>query len=597
MNGSRVDRARSGALIGFCALALMAGTPIVAIAQSDGPIRLTPPVGNPFSPVQERGAGNISPPDEVERVPLRPPGGDGTSVEVEPLAAPGSEPIGALEEGAGLGSDVWEGAAVGEVERLLRDLPPQVPERSLSVLLQRLLLTRAPLGSSSAESAAIDGLRVAALVGLGDVDGAMSLISAMRERGAAHELARAELDALLIERETERACEAARRAVEATFDPYAQRVVVFCQIVAGERDRASVGLDLVRESAEVDDPLFIRLAETLLGFGSLPGEPPERLSPLHLRMWEATGEAIPRGAWLASGPAIWRAVAASPDAPLAQRIEAAEAAAGAAALPSEALASLYRLVQAAAGERDLVAAQEPDEWTVRERALLFQNAAEAASQPERAAALQRLFESARARGGYEAVVLAAAPLVGELDPGARLTFFAAHAARAHLLLHDLPSANEWAALAQREREINPYAARDAIELEPLLVLAGSGEAGQWDEASFATWWQRRQDADPTKAPASAALLDDLLDALGEPAPSMAGMSDATAADRGAPPVATIRGGPRGETILQIVHYLAAEGGAEAYRQRVPEALRALRSIGLESEARRLAVEVAIGAGI
>ena len=594
MNASHADRAKTRALIGVCALAMAAATPVAAIAQSDGPIRLTPPTANPFSSSADRAQGDTSSPNEVERVPLKPAGESGAVVEVAPLPAPGSGPIGTLEEGAGLGTDVWQGAAVGEVEQMLRTLPLPMPDRSMASLLQRLLLTRAPFGeAAAAEADTSAGLRAAALVRLGDVEGAKSLISAMQEGSATPERVRAELDALLVERETERACEAARVAVETAFEPYAQRVMVFCQIVAGEKDRASVGLDLVRESAEADDPLFIRLAETLLGFGSPPGEPPERLSPLHLRMWEATGEPIPAEAWRASDPSIWRAIAASPDAPLVQRIEAAEAAVGAAALPSEALASLYRLLEAAPGERDRVAAEEPDDWTGRERALLFQDAAESGSQPERAAALERLFELAQARGGYEAVVFAAAPLLGQLDPGARLTFFAAHAARAYLLLHDLPSANEWAALAQREREINPYAARDAVELEPLLALAGANEGGRWNEASFATWWQRRQESDPEKGSENAALLADLLEALGEPAPSSAGMvvggESASAA--------TIRGGPRGETILQIAHYLAAEGAAEAYRQRVPEAVRTLRSIGLESEARRLAVEAAIGAGL
>ncbi len=594
MNASHADRAKTRALIGVCALAMAAATPVAAIAQSDGPIRLTPPTANPFSSSADRAQGDTSSPNEVERVPLKPAGESGAVVEVAPLPAPGSGPIGTLEEGAGLGTDVWQGAAVGEVEQMLRTLPLPMPDRSMASLLQRLLLTRAPFGeAAAAEADTSAGLRAAALVRLGDVEGAKSLISAMQEGSATPERVRAELDALLVERETERACEAARVAVETAFEPYAQRVMVFCQIVAGEKDRASVGLDLVRESAEADDPLFIRLAETLLGFGSPPGEPPERLSPLHLRMWEATGEPIPAEAWRASDPSIWRAIAASPDAPLVQRIEAAEAAVGAAALPSEALASLYRLLEGAPGERDRVAAEEPDDWTGRERALLFQDAAEAGSQPERAAALERLFELAQARGGYEAVVFAAAPLLGQLDPGARLTFFAAHAARAYLLLHDLPSANEWAALAQREREINPYAARDAVELEPLLALAGASEGGRWNEASFATWWQRRQESDPEKGSENAALLADLLEALGEPAPSSAGTVDG----RGSASAATIRGGPRGETILQIAHYLAAEGAAEAYRQRVPEAVRALRSIGLESEARRLAVEAAIGAGL
>lgn len=609
MNASRAD-SRLTRVSRLCALVAAVLTPCTALAQSEGPIRLTPPTGNPFQSPQGSGSRDdgapprpLGSPPAVERIPLSPPGGTEPEIQVRPLTAPPERAAGGLPEGAGLGAEVWSNADPSEIERLLRDLPLPPAERSLSALLQRLMLTRAAVGGG----ADLAALRAQTLVRLGNVDGARALVSSIEGSISGAAPVQAEIEASLVEGDTGEACRAAGGATQAEFDLFVQRALVFCQIVAGENDRASIGLDVLRESAATSDPLFIALAEKLLGFGSLPQRSEGGLSLLGLAMWQQTGEPVPREAWLPSDPAVWRAIATSATAPLEDRIEAAELAVAYGALGGEALAGLYRQLKGGPGERDRIGSEDPPAWSVRERALLFQNADAAETQPELAAALQRLMDLARARGGYEAAVIAALPLLGELDPTARLTFFAPHAARAHLLVHDVTSAEQWADLARREREVNPYAARDAIDLEPLFALTGGSENPRLTDDAFAAWWQQRLEEEPTVAPEKAALIVDLLEALGEPVPASAGIlarqgrlvgdSGGTSGTSRPGLAEAVADKARGRTILEAVHLLGAGGSAERGAGAVAEAVRALRLVGLADEARRLAIEAAVDAGI
>jgi hypothetical protein len=284
------------------------------------------------------------------------------------------------------------------------------------------------------------------------------------------------------------------------------------------------------------------------------------------------------------------------DAPM--RIAAAERAEALGATGAEDLARAYATMEFAPGALSGVAGRAERAYDAEARALLFA-AVRAQTEPAaRATALERLLHFARAKGGYPQAARLAASVIATMTPAPALAPFAPEAARALLASGRTDDAKAWLDLART---------RPGGLALPLAVMARlAGVAGEADDAVVRAWWTEM--AGREGAVARATIVFSSLDALGMPVEPrlwrqvLAGATPAPAAALPPTPllVGLDRAGAakrRGEAVLYALAALGEAGPAGAHPLTLSTALQSLKSVGLEAEARRMAVEAALAAGL
>ncbi len=512
---------------------------------------------------------------------------------------------GTLQEGGGgFPVDMWKGTDRALVEQFLPRLPAAGASPALRDIERRLLLTNAeaPAGKSGVN---LFGARASRLMAMGDVADAAALLALQPEGSIDAVSARQRIDSLLLAGDDDGACKAVSdtRKVASGDDGW-QKVQVFCQLRAGQNDQAALGLDLLREQNE-NDPAFFTLIDVLSGnktarLDSLPAP-----TALDLAMLHAAGMPIPRDAGQSRDPAVLAAIArdASLDAPL--RLAAAEQAAAAGSLPIDRLVQAYTSVTYAPGDLANAIEVSSHDPGPGSRAMLYQAAGAASDPLQRARILDAALDRARRQGGYLLAVQVNLPFLLPLQPSDALTWFAADAGRALYAAGHFEQANAWLALAQRHAAGDPPSAAAASSLAVYARIAGVGPALAWDAASVQKWREAQAGNNPGSDPA--ARLFAIFEGLGEPIGgswSLIGQNVNLASPPGAPdPALWFNLGDAaakrriGETVLLALYALGEAGPGGANPIMLSRSLSALSMIGLDAEARALATEAAIAAGV
>ena len=207
-------------------------------------------------------------------------------------------------------------------------------------------------------------------------------------------------------------------------------------------------------------------------------------------------------------------------------------------------------------------------------------------------------EQSRAAGTYFAALRAAEPLLLELRPAPELAGFAGEATRALLALRRPAEAVAWLAVAGEETQQS---------LLPLARLALGRGTPKWDEKVLAAardgWLKREGDAGPRQAVLGLGLLSALDEPIG-PAEWTPVLAKAVPGGTGPQPAPIFVELPKavaakrvGETVLLATLLLG--DGERITVQPLPafQAVAALKTAGLESEARAAALEAALAAGL
>ncbi len=590
-----------------------------------GPLRLTP----------RRMPGAPAPTSEEEREtkepssPVRPAQGKQGEIVVEGLGSIDPDSVGTLEEDrGGLGLGMWNGTRRDLVERLLPRLPSDLPSPTLRDLERRLLLSAAtaPVSSAAATNARKAGekqrdgegrtaasahrsllaMRIERLQAMGALDEATALIEIAPSRRQDPLLVRLRTDTMLLENDLGGACAEARRDPARLVKVYWQSLFVFCQALDGDLDGAALGANLLADTEEFDDPVFLALIDRMTGNKDASFDRLPNATPLHLAMMRAAKVEVPADALSSDSPVVLRTIAISPNAPLDLRLEAAERAAVAGALSAERLAEIYLSVSFTAEELDNALSTAESDRTPRGRALLYQAASIQSVPTARAAVLAKAFELAREDGRYDLAVRIYGPLLLNLPISGELVWFAAEAARALYALRRPLPAREWAALL-RQQAARDAAARGAAEgLWVVARLAGDDRTAA-DEAGFEAWRERQYAQAPERAGRRVAFALALFEALGRPLDERYWrdlIGDLRRYTAVLPPSALRRAlreaaanGRRGETVLLVLLMPGAEGLSGTSPELLAEMLRALVAVGLEEEAQALALEAAVSLGL
>ena len=571
------------------------------------PLRLVPPAG--LGPTQVPVPGHSVIQTGVE-TPAAITSRSSGAIEVNPLGEIAPDSIGTLDPGAGgLGVDMWKGSDRRVVTRLFGLLPDSMSSRGMRQLARRLLTSIAspPIGQfdiSEETEQSLLALRVERLMALGEVPDLNDLLAVVPSRHDDEFVARTRVDGLLLVHDTAEACRLVRNGI-ATYHqvPYWQKAMVLCQMIAGEVDQMMLGLDLLRERGGDDDPVFFALAGAL--FGTEPEIPEDtRLTSLHLAMLQTIGTPLPAGLVERASPAILVSIAQASNLDFEQRAGAAEAACAMGLLDGATLARSYDGLSFAPEE--LANAISATETMVgpRRRALLYQAARGQSLPASRAEILRVAFEQGEEAGLYQAQVAAYLPLLLEISVTPELSWFAAGAGRALYAAGRYEQAGAWLMLGRQEALIDPQASTAAALLWPYSRLAGG--IALTTDGNLAAWRDLRENMGDADLGRGQTLLRAAFQALGERDPLPWGQiaAEGEAANRAAPNAALLYALDEasesrriGETVLLSLIVLGADGPGESHAYALSVALAALGRVGLETEARALAIEAALANGI
>jgi hypothetical protein len=576
-----------------------------AAAQTTPPAATSTTPLPPLLPVTAAPLNGAAPDTNMQ--PLPAPAGPTTTtsqsgLEVGTLSDVTPDYAGTLQEGAGgFPVDMWRGTDRGLVERLLPKLSPAVASPAMRDLTRRLLLTNAEAPEGKSSGVNLFGARADRLMAMGLTSDAAALLALEPISGADALAAHQRIDSLLLAGDDDGACKAVNDTRKiASGNTEWQKAQVFCQLRAGENDQASLGLDLLREQS-VNDPAFFTLIDVLSGSKAAKLDSLPAPSALDLAMLRAANIPIPRDATQTQVTAVLAVIARDQaiDAPL--RLAAAEQAAAAGGLPIEELQKAYTSIPYAPGDLANaieISSRDPGPGS---RAMLYQAAGGAPDMVQRAHIVDAALDRARHQGGYLLAVQVNLPDLLSIAPADSLAWFAADAGRALYSAGHFEQANAWLGLAQQRAASDPQAAAAASALAVYARIAGVGPALSWDAAAVAKWRQAQAAGTPGSDPA--ARLFAIFEGLGEPIGgswSLIGQDSATQVPDSAlwfnlgDAAAKHR---IGETVLLSLFALGDAGPGGANPIMLSRSILALRQVGLDSEARSLAIEAAIAAGV
>lgn len=534
---------------------------------------------------------------------------------VEDLQAVGGDSFGLRNGAEGLGADLWRGARRGQIIELMSQIPGATPSATMNALAQRLLLTTAavPDGGNAAPDSYL-ATRLNRLEALGDPALAADLAQSAPGRSQDEAVVRIMADAAFLAGAHEAGCSEVRGAAGASGDIAWRKALAFCQMIGNERAQANLTAATLREQspqAAKDDAAFFALLAALGGDRTAKPAALPAPTPLHVAMLRATKLAAPADAFEANDMAVLAALAQLPEGQLDARLAAAERAEAYGALPTSVLIKLYEELRFTQPQLANALTGAESESGPRARALLYGAQARQGAASARAVLIQRALSLSQDAGLFPTTARVYADALSGIPPTSDLAWFAASATRALFAAGRIREGRAWlgalggglgggvGGTAIGTREIPP-----AVALLPYaLITAEPRSVPLWD----ADLWRRWRDAQGPLMETRASLLLTLLEGLGRPAPEEAwdGLARAQT-DRAdhlpAPSVlrtlevsaATDR---KGLAVLAALATFGPEGPGGTHPLVIGMALAGLRNIGLEVEARALAVDAAVGAGL
>ena len=539
-----------------------------------------------------------STPTRIDRSGADDPPERSPTVRVEELGDPGAGSGGTLgDRSGGLGSGLWRGATLQEVVALMDRLPAANRSPVLRGLQRRLLLTvaLAPAGKPQTDFVRA---RLKALIRMGAVRDTIDL-AARTQAGAAAPFPA--IRARFLAGDAKGAC-AAAAAVPGATAPFIEQARIACHILNGHAERAEIALRLLHEQGAPLPPPFEQAVMAIAAGRSLPRLPEPVALTLPMLNSRKIGVRSAKLNNLSTGALL--ALSDNPKVRRGVRIRALERALARGAPAARKLAALYAGVRASPKDIADAAATRLREFGPRARARLYLAAAAAGSPPRRVrilAAWWRLAAGAALRGDDSAEMLAAqmtVPFLENVNPSPAHQDQAAHIARAYFAIGRTQEAFVWYRFLRAAPFRNP-ADLHRITVPAMLASSPTRETPE----SVKSWIGFKRWRERGNAAAHLADLKALFDGLGRaediPRPWRSESAEERAAARKARAerdtalLEAAADGRRGVTVLRILTVVNGRPLRRVPRQVLRDTVFGLRAVGLEDEARQLAVEAAL----
>jgi hypothetical protein len=553
--------------------------------------------------------GGLGPRDTVEQTDLPPlPPADGPPVSVAgpqaPLGVPGPQtPLGA----PGRPPLQQSSSATAGLVAALREI--ELPTRSRA--LSELLLSLAGPGREGADRSLEGvGARATALLRAGRIREADAVVRTIEPEQIESDAARGALRAFharlaLATADRDRACTQARALLHASNG--VPRPVVaeaigingYCGAAAGNSEAAGLAAALAREQGGMP-PSTLTLLDTVAAGGPVDLASLARPSVLDWRLAELSGKLdVQRVNVETTEAATLVAMAESLRAPPRLRVTAAEAAARIVTLSPEALADAYRSTSFPPEDLSAPFSARVEPWA--RRALLYK-AAEAERTPlRRARNVRAALDDARRADMDQQMAAALAPLVTDIRPVAEVGWFAETAVEVMLSANRFEDARRWARLGM---EASVTADRPGASLSHWLALVDIADPDMRTARGQSLPAVEEMAMRGRFTPEALHKLATVLDALDYAVPTRLW----EAASRAPQPAtghlpatgvlselqAAVKARDRTGTLALVFRTLGRNGPAQAHMIALGDAIRALKRVGLEREARIVALDALFG---
>jgi hypothetical protein len=593
-------------------------------AWAQGPTLLTPkpetPAATQYGP--EHRVPSTSPlrltPRKLQPLATERPSGSSQStlhslIQVEGLPEIDPNSVGNLTpENGGFGTDMWRGTPRALIERYLPQLPAAMRSPVLRDLTRRLVLSSAemPAGGLKSEvkpAQSLIAVRISLLQSMGIFKDARDLTNLMPKRSQDSRLLQLQAEDQLYANDYGNACQIVDNAEEHLAKPYWQRLLVFCQTLRGDTEGAALGVGVLAESPGTADSAFILLIDRLTQNTTAPLLSLPKPNALHLAVMRTAQVTIPDDAISENNPAVLRTIGISPNARLETRLAAAELAVEFGSLSTERLAEIYMAEKFDTVELNNALSLAAADRSPRGRALLFQAAKIESVDMAKATIFSKAFEIATEENGYLRAVELYRPLLARLTSTPEINWFAGEAARALYAVERPLPARPWMETLQLTATQNEEYKTISNGLWYLRYLTDSTVVEDEFTGGLNGWLTYHKSKSDARAQSRMAAGLRLLEALGHEVPDDAWWQ-VLEAQR-----APIKTG--GETVLRIAMSRAADAGriGEAILlllrsfgktgpsiddiDTVSSAVRVLRQLGLETEAKKLVLEIAATGGL
>jgi hypothetical protein len=425
----------------------------------------------------------------------------GGRVEVDTLKSVDINEIGTLTSKTGaLGGRMWRGTSGAMVERLIDKLPTHAPSAAMRKLMRKLLLSPAAAPKGVSNPNGLISMRFTTLVTIGALDDASKLFEILPSTRVA-ELTAIEADLRFLANDNARACELAEQEMIAVASAFWQKAFTFCSVLKGEKEKAQLSLSLMRELGE-EDKTFLILADRLISKEKIVLSEMINPSPLHLAMSRVGNVQLPGSVISSNTPSILSAIAMSPKASMELRLEAGERADVAGALPVDVLRQMYTNVNFSKEDLANPLSRAEIEFGPMVRALLFRTSLAQTVPIAQAEATARAFILARDEGRYMSTVRVFWPVLKRIPPSNELLWFAPEALRALLLVGDIDAALPWYQVLQAGAIRNGDAKKAMALFSPLAYLFEFNMSeGQNEEQLGQLWWSAMQNEPEAEAKA------------------------------------------------------------------------------------------------
>ncbi len=532
---------------------------------------------------------------DVTPVPVKTISG---GINVRSLDSVDKEALGVLSGSQAFPADMWSQSERTFVEALITDLPAQPSAPYLRILQRRLLLSAAQPPQGSQTDISLLALRAKKLADMGQVKDVISLIRSapQNERQGALQIQLAE--AHLLDDNVSEACALAATGSQESSDPFWIKTLAFCRLLAKQNDRAMLSLNLLRDGGD-NDPVFYRLME-----GLNAGERPniENLpapKPLQIALIKASQAILSDDIRNSNDPLVLSMLTK------AGHIEATQKAVELNLASADFLRKAFLNVKFTADElaNPLDSAEKLD--TLKAQALLYQVSSQDGQLPVvQSETIALAFELANKDGNFFSIARLYSPMIAQLPRGIDMLWFAPQAMRALLGAGDWESAKSWYLMLRNAAFSDSEAAKHWIAIRPLAVLAGFDVAQEAVHQTLTDWWAAQE-----KIPQSyqkAALLFSIIDGMGlnVAATLWLDMIQGPKLTNGQSPKTGLwikmneaaDQNRLGETVLMALLAFDGSKAAQMDSTFLHDVLEALRTVGLERDARAVAVETLLQTG-
>jgi hypothetical protein len=573
-------------------------------------------------------------------------------IQVQALQQVSPDSLGVMDvEHGGFPGEMWVSTPRNRIVALIKAIPRQLPSPSMRDLSRRLILSTAlvppkiqpsSLSSTNQQSQDVMAsddllvLRMNWLIEAGLFEDALRLYKIISSSfGHSNETldphAKAWLDQLNVKAHLARfsmvdACVDAKMRTAAYKSIFWQKLLVVCQLIGGDQNAAQFGADFLFDGGAAEkDPTFFKIFDQLMIHAHASeiniedaanrggGDPiifadQGSFSLLTLAMMRA-GNMPMSSAWVdkQTRPDILHLLSLAPNVAVDDRLGVAEQAAMIGAISSKDLAAIYASVDFETGELSNVLSLSEAAFGPKERAMLYQGVNTQTIPAAKVEVLKRALSASRQAGRYGLAVRVHEKQIASIPIARELWWFAGDAARALYALGRPVRARAWASLLDIEASRNPEAAAELANMWVLAAISGGVDKLMFAKDPWQAWGALQDQNAPEDASKHKTLAYLLLDAFGAGPDAQAWENLALqTGDRfyRLPNAARIRmmeqaaaQGRLGETVALVLMVLGKEGPQQAAPDTLPRILAALAAVGLETEARNLALEAAILSGL